>query len=61
MKDFEVFKSGGRNMYAGIFEPGSYSPMALFKDNWNEFLSGWKAIFEMSFPPLHSRGEGARG
>jgi Polyglycine hydrolase-like, structural repeat len=44
MKDFEVFKRSGTNIYAGIFEPGTDGPMALFKSNWNDFLTEWAAI-----------------
>ncbi len=44
MADFESFTSGSKNTFAGIFEPGSHGPMALFKNNWNEFLKEWQAI-----------------
>jgi len=41
--------SGSGQTWAGIFEPGTYGPMALFKDNWNDFLSSWQAIEKQSY------------
>lgn len=42
MIGFEYYSNGGNPMYAGIFKPGTYSPEALFKNNWTDFLAGWK-------------------
>jgi hypothetical protein len=44
MKDFESFTSDGKQMYAGILEPGNYAPVALSKSNWDDFVKGWKDI-----------------
>jgi hypothetical protein len=44
MADFEAYPVGGGLTYAGIFEPGSYGPTALFESDWTKFLAGWQAI-----------------
>ncbi len=44
MADFEAYESGGTMNYVGIFRPGTFGPVALFEDDWNTFLSKWRAI-----------------
>ncbi len=44
MIDFESYEAGGKQMYVGIFKPGNYAPVALFKNNWEDFINGWKDI-----------------
>jgi hypothetical protein len=44
MADFESYAANGKQHYAGILEPGTYLPKALFKDNWEDFLAGWQDI-----------------
>jgi hypothetical protein len=44
MIDLENYNAGGNNMYAGIFKPAAYSPVALIKNDWSDFLKGWQDI-----------------
>lgn len=44
MIDFEFYTNGGKNMYVGIFKPATYSPAAVFENNWAAFLNKWQAI-----------------
>jgi len=44
MVDFETFESGSSRTYAGIFEPASYSPVAVVKSSWAEFLKAWQDV-----------------
>jgi hypothetical protein len=44
MSDIELYIHGNSVHYAGIMKSGNYGPMALFKDNWNDFLQGWRQI-----------------
>ena len=49
MKDFEAYRVGNRQVYAGVFEPATYAPMALFKDNWDDFRAEWQAIEKKNY------------
>jgi hypothetical protein len=43
--DIEVHRSGGAVSYAGIFEPGTYGPAALFiDDDWDAFMEAWQQL-----------------
>ncbi len=44
MFDFESYKVGNQQMYAGIFKPGSHNSASYFKDNWGDFLSKWQEL-----------------
>jgi Polyglycine hydrolase-like, structural repeat len=62
MADFEAYPVDGGLMYAGIFEPGTYGPMALFKSDWKDFLAGWQAIekkgYRMKDLEVYPNGKG---
>lgn len=49
MKDFESYSLEGGQMYAGIFEPGTHGPMALFESSWSTFVSEWGAIEKQGY------------
>jgi hypothetical protein len=49
MRDFETLESGGNQIFVGIFEPGNYPPSALFENDWDKFLKGWKEIEAQGF------------
>jgi len=40
-----VYPSGNGLMYAGIFEPGTYNPAALFiQGDWDAFTEAWQNL-----------------
>ncbi len=49
MMDFESYRVGNRQMYAGIFVPGSYDSASYIKDDWTQFRNKWSDLESKGF------------